>query len=534
MYNVSVGGTDFEDAYNAKEVGIPISTYWNSTNTATDGSAKSYIPEIPWNDSCAGYLLYNYEGYSAPYGTAGFCNSATAFLSTSAGGGGPSACATGGGGTDQSSYLEVDGTCAGYAKPSWQSGIFGNPADGVRDIPDVSLFAANGIWGHYATICFSDTSEGGTSCAGAPSTWSGFGGTSVASPMMAAIQALVNEKWGTSWQGSPRSGNPNPIYYQIAKAEFGSTGNSSCYSINQPPRRGLASSCVFYDITQGDNDVDCEWNGTYESGCYLPSSTYGVLSTQAPILTISAPGTGYTSQPTCALSQPPYTTPYLSPTGGTIYAGGTQATCTTGPVGTVGTLVVGTVSSSWTKTFVVGSTTYTLKYAALPTAVNQVAVCPSSCAGSAAAAELATAADIEAVINNNPSQCAVTGCVYSTQTANSLATASLASTTITLGPKTNGGTFTLSSAQTGLTATTTSTSGVASVSVSGVGGYTNGIPTACSLTGGGGSGATCAVGRVASVAPTGYAPAFYATPGWDFATGLGSVNAYNLVFNNAW
>jgi hypothetical protein len=29
-------------------------------------------------------------------------------------------------------------------------------------------------------------------------------------------------------------------------------------------------------------------------------------------------------------------------------------------------------------------------------------------------------------------------------------------------------------------------------------------------------------------------PAFYATPGWDFATGIGTVNAYNLVFNTAW
>jgi len=29
-----------------------------------------------------------------------------------------------------------------------------------------------------------------------------------------------------------------------------------------------------------------------------------------------------------------------------------------------------------------------------------------------------------------------------------------------------------------------------------------------------------------------YAPAFGAAPGWDFATGLGSINAFNLAF--AW
>ncbi len=418
-YNVAVGGTDFEDAYNAKEVGTPVSTYWSSTNTATDGSAKSYIPEIPWNDSCAGYLLYNYEGFTAPYGTTGFCNSTIGkadFLSTAAGGGGPSGCATGGGGTNQTSYLEVDGTCTGYPKPSWQSGIFGNPADGVRDVPDVSLFAANGLWGHYATICWSDPtykSDGSAPCSGAPSTWSGLGGTSVAAPMMAAIQALVNEKWGTSWQtlGGPRSGNPNPIYYQIAKAEFGATGNSSCYSINQPPRRGLASSCVFYDITQGDNDVDCRADGAgHRVGCYVPSSTNGSIGTQALTTgTIIASGSGYTSAPTCTLGAPSNLNKYLSPTNTTIWAGGTQATCTA-------TISGGTV--------------------------------------------------------------------------------------------------------TGITFTNTGQ------------GYTGGM--SCTLTGGGGSGATCSASPSVGTAASAYQPAYGATPGWDFATGLGSVNAYNLVFNSAW
>ena len=27
---------------------------------------------------------------------------------------------------------------------------------GVRDLPDVSLFAANGLWGHYYVFCYSD------------------------------------------------------------------------------------------------------------------------------------------------------------------------------------------------------------------------------------------------------------------------------------------------------------------------------------------------------------------------------------------
>jgi subtilase family serine protease len=57
-YNVAVGGTDFGDSYAGST-----SAYWNSTNTSAFGSAKSYIPEIPWNDSCAGSLLSSYEGY---------------------------------------------------------------------------------------------------------------------------------------------------------------------------------------------------------------------------------------------------------------------------------------------------------------------------------------------------------------------------------------------------------------------------------------------------------------------------------------
>lgn len=119
----------------------------------------------------------------------------------------------------------VSGSCKSYAKPSWQS-LLGVPSDGVRDIPDVSLFAANGVWGHYYVYCFTDPNNGGTPCTGAPSTWSGAGGTSFASPIMAAIQALVNQKTASSW------GNPNPTYYRLAAAEYGSTGNTSCNSTN--------------------------------------------------------------------------------------------------------------------------------------------------------------------------------------------------------------------------------------------------------------------------------------------------------------
>ena len=235
-YNVAVGGTDFSDVLNGNA-----STYWNRTNTTTFGSAISYIPEIPWNDSCASGLTAQYMGFSTGYGAGGFCNSGTAisggYLTVSAGSGGPSNCATGA----PSIFGVASGTCQGYAKPSWQSGLSGNPSDGVRDIPDVSMFASDGIWGHYAIVCFSDSANGGARCSGAPSTWAGFGGTSVAAPIVAGIQALVNQK-----MGGPQ-GNPNPVYYALAT--------------NAPS--------AFHSVTQGDIDVNCSGG----------LNCYGVLGT---------------------------------------------------------------------------------------------------------------------------------------------------------------------------------------------------------------------------------------------------------------
>ena len=260
-YDVAVGGTDFGDTYAGTTA-----TYWNSTNTATYGSAKGYIPEIPWNDSCASTLLATAAGYSTPYGASGFCNSTMGkeyYLTTASGSGGPSGCASG---TPARTGI-VGGSCAGYAKPSWQT-VVGNPSDGVRDLPDISLFAANGVWGHYYVYCDSDTNDGGAACTGAPSGWSGAGGTSFAAPIAAAIQALVNQKQGA------KQGNPNPVLYAIARSEYGSAGTPSC---NSTKGNGTATACTFYDVTQGDMDVNC----TGSTNCYLDGGRNGVLSTSS-------------------------------------------------------------------------------------------------------------------------------------------------------------------------------------------------------------------------------------------------------------
>jgi len=240
-YNVAVGGTDFSDDLNGTT-----STYWNKSNTATYGSAISYIPEIPWNDSCANTLYANYVGFQTTYGPNGFCNSATAandgLVQVAGGSGGPSGCATGA----PSTFGVVSGSCQGWPKPSWQTGLAGIPNDGVRGIPDVSMFASQGPWNHVAIFCFSDPENGGSPCTGAPVNWGGeVGGTSLASPVMAGIQALVNQKMGGA------QGNPNPVYYALA----------------------ASTPSVFHSITQGDIDMNC--GGPTNCYGYLGAVTYG-------------------------------------------------------------------------------------------------------------------------------------------------------------------------------------------------------------------------------------------------------------------
>ena len=239
QYNVAVGGTDYSDV-----LSNTVATYWSQTNTATYGSALSYIPEIPWNDSCAGSLLAKYNGFSTGYGPGGFCNSLTNtslqpfFVVVAAGSGGPSNCFTGA----PSTAGVANGACQGYAKPSWQTGLSGIPSDGVRDLPDVSMFASDGdAWGHYSVVCFTDLSNGGAPCRGAPSSWSGFGGTSIATPVMAGTQALVNQKVGA------RQGNPNVVYYALA----------------------VTAPTAFHHVTQGDIDVNCAG----------PFNCFGILGT---------------------------------------------------------------------------------------------------------------------------------------------------------------------------------------------------------------------------------------------------------------
>jgi len=208
-FDIAVGGTDFNQFNNWSQ-------YWNVTNApVTQASAKGYIPEIPWNDSCA-QIGMSGCGASVPNG----------FLNIQAGSGGPSTI---------------------YPKPSWQSGT-GVPNDGKRDLPDVSLFASNGFTGSIYIVCQADVVNPPNQTCGLSNlgfTYEGVGGTSAAAPAFAGIMALVNQKQATVANPAPRQGNANYVLYALAKKS-----GASC-----PSSASEASTCIFNDVTKGNSDL---------------------------------------------------------------------------------------------------------------------------------------------------------------------------------------------------------------------------------------------------------------------------------------
>jgi subtilase family serine protease len=256
-FAVDVGGTDFMAQYNFDTHGIPLSNYWSATNNPkTLASALSYVPEIPWNDGCTSKLIYTdpvIAGFSQSFGPNGFCNSTVGnanFLLAVAGSGGPSTCFTG----TPSIPGVVSGTCKGNPKPSYQYGVPGVPHDGLRDQPDISLFAGNGAWGSFYVECLSDKAQGGAACTPQnDAILLGGGGTSFSSPAMAGILALIEQRFGR------RQGDINYVLYPLAARQFNAPRAERC---NASQTSGVlpAASCVFNDITLGDIDIPCGQN----------------------------------------------------------------------------------------------------------------------------------------------------------------------------------------------------------------------------------------------------------------------------------
>jgi hypothetical protein len=264
-YNVAVGGTDLYGTYTAQ------STYWSSTNSATTmQSALGYVPEIPWNDSCGNpqYLLALHAHNVALNDTTNeaLCNdtslSSSVYYVQGGGGGGASNCTN-------SVYTNVYAfNCySGYAKPSWQAGVVGAPSS-ARTIPDVSLFAGDGLWGSAYVLCDSDSTPDGV-CNYTSSTdmeYLAAGGTSFGTPAFAGIMALVNQKLGA------RQGNAGPILYRLAAKQFATSVPANCdASVAQS-----TATCLFQDISTGTNAQPCV-GGSRNCSPVVSSDNYAVL-----------------------------------------------------------------------------------------------------------------------------------------------------------------------------------------------------------------------------------------------------------------
>jgi hypothetical protein len=132
-YSTCVGGTEFNEGSGS---------YWAATNSSSNESALSYIPETVWNES-------------ASNGGSGLWSS--------------------GGGISQ--Y---------YTQPTWQKGVSGANSNGMRAVPDVALTSA----GHDGYIVCLNGS------------YYIFSGTSASSPSFAGILSLIVARNAGTAQGS--------------------------------------------------------------------------------------------------------------------------------------------------------------------------------------------------------------------------------------------------------------------------------------------------------------------------------------------
>jgi subtilase family serine protease len=269
-YNTAVGGTDFN-------WGSTASPYWGSTNSgSTLANALGYVPEVPWNDTCTNPLtLAGLESDASTVGVAGVNDAESAcnfvadyyqsiyqnysvdlsfFVNTVGGTGGKSSCINGDGANTTS-------CTQGYPKPSWQSAL--TPADASRDVPDVSFFASSGFLDSAYLICVSADGACSYSSTAEPTTQE-VGGTSVASPAMAGVMALINQKSGA------KQGTPNAELYALA-------GKQS-YAACSAETVKTSSSCYFNDINTGTIAMPCDAGtlGSNSPNCTVLHSGDGI------------------------------------------------------------------------------------------------------------------------------------------------------------------------------------------------------------------------------------------------------------------
>jgi subtilase family serine protease len=328
-FNTAVGGTDFNWCPMATAYGsgteCTASPYWGTAAYKSTGSTEAvtsalgYVPEVPWNETCANPLTLPFMQWAFPYifGNSGpyyqgsngntysvndeeeACNAAyynatsleragdtliVDLLYNVGGSGGASNCVV------NSSTLSAVGSCTsgststgasngsipltsnGWQKPSWQTGVSGIPSDGVRHLPDISFFAADGLVSSSAyLICVSEDSTD-AQCSYSTSSEpfaQEVGGTSVATPAMAGVMALINQKTGEA------QGLANPELYKLAAAQ--TYGACSAETIAANPT--ATNKCYFYDIDTGTIAMPCDATDS-SPNCNVshPGDYVGILS----------------------------------------------------------------------------------------------------------------------------------------------------------------------------------------------------------------------------------------------------------------
>ena len=210
-YVTSAGGSEFMGDGTASSPQTGAGTYWSASGSGSVSndlvtSAKSYIPEMAWNDTA----------FSISQGG-----------SLSAGGGGVSAL---------------------WPKPVWQTGVPGIPADAHRDVPDISLTSSPdhdgylyctqiqtaGSGSNYVSSCQPTSFRVSDGTQSDNNNLTVAGGTSFAAPTFAGLLAVIEQKLNAP-QGL---GNVNPALYSLAS-------NATTYA------------SAFHDITAGNNSVPC-------------------------------------------------------------------------------------------------------------------------------------------------------------------------------------------------------------------------------------------------------------------------------------
>ncbi|MGD0548897.1 MAG: protease pro-enzyme activation domain-containing protein, partial [Terracidiphilus sp.] len=241
-YNVSVGGTDFNSG----------SSNWSATNSSNLSNATGYIPEVPWNDTMTNqFVISNFNGQlGVNYSAEQWANwlltneginggNYDGLIPPVGGSGGVSNCTT--------SSNNSPSTCGGgYPKPAWQAGVAGIVSSDKRTVPDVSFFASAGFMGVAYLICDTQPPNYSTPipCSyPANALDMAVGGTSVSSPVMAGVMALINQKAGTP------QGNPNAQLYALAAKQT--------YSKCSAETTTNSSSCYFNDIDTGTIATPC-------------------------------------------------------------------------------------------------------------------------------------------------------------------------------------------------------------------------------------------------------------------------------------